>query len=244
MTLETLTTCPICHTDKINPVTNGAAPGSLCLQCGQVFLNPRMDDATADAFYKGIYRDQVNTQGVEDQVDKQRQIDRAHFQIHACWDWLEGTLSMLEIGCSMGYLMDKMNINFDTMCVGVEPDIRYHSVEPAKDYKLLKDIREVEQFRTFDLIAMSHSLEHMQYPLDFIDKLRYYHANEHTRFLIEVPNYALTPTTLGEHHPFAFTEETLNGLFERIGYKHLHFVKHGLTFSQLPYYLLAVYGRT
>jgi hypothetical protein len=126
MTLEKLEYCPICHADSrfINPVTNGRAPGSLCLQCGQVFLNPRMDDATAEALYPGAYRDSVNDNDVNDAVDKQRQIDRAHFQLHACWDLLEGTRTMLEIGCSMGYLMDKMSINFDTVCIGVEPDTR------------------------------------------------------------------------------------------------------------------------
>ncbi|MFA6204290.1 MAG: methyltransferase domain-containing protein [Gallionella sp.] len=241
MTLETLTYCPICHTDKINPVTNGRAPGSLCLQCGTVFANPRMDDATAEAFYLGAYRDSVNDNDVHDEVDKQRQIDRAHFQLHACWDWLEAR-TMLEIGCSMGYLMDKLNINFDTECIGVEPDTRYHAVDPACNYKVYKSVNDVPT-RRFDLIAMSHSLEHMQHPREFLSDLVRYRAHLNTRFMIEVPNYGLTPTTLNEHHPYAFTEDTLNGLFERIGYKPLFFQRHGLTFSQLPYYLLAIYGR-
>jgi hypothetical protein len=201
-----------------------------------------MDDASAEAYYQGDYRDEVNHADVNDEVDQERQRVRAHYQLHACWDYIEHARTMLEIGCSMGYLMDKMNIQFDTACVGVEPDVRYHKVEPACNFPLYTSICGVTN-RKFDLIAMSHSLEHMQHPLQFIREALVFHGGKDTRFLIEVPNYAATPLTLNAQHPFAFTEDALNKLFGRIGYKPLMFVKHGLTFSTAPYYLLAVYGR-
>jgi hypothetical protein len=242
MNLETLTACPICTSDKLEPVTNGRAPGSMCLDCGTVFLNPRMDDASAAEYYQGAYRDQVNSTNVEDEVDHQRQRDRAHLHVFSCWDYIEHSRTMLEIGCSMGYLMDKLNVQFDTECIGVEPDNRYHTIEPACNFKLYRDAREVPP-REFDLIAMSHSLEHMQHPREFLKELTICNAHQGTRILIEVPNYEFTPGTLNDHHPFAFTETTLNGLLARVGYKPLMFVKHGLTFSRDPYYLLGVYGR-
>jgi len=243
MTLETLTACPISASTNLEPVTNGRVPGSRCVDCAQVFLNPRMDDASAAAFYLGAYRDKVSakdTNGV-DPVDLERQRDRAHNQIHACWDLLEGSRTMLEIGCSAGNLMDKMNINFDTECVGVEPDIRYHAVDPACNYKLYRDTAEVPP-RQFDLIAMSHSLEHMQHPLQFLEALRDGYTGPRSRFLVEVPNYEMTPLTLNDNHPFAFSETTLNGLFSRLGYKPLLFVKHGLKWPP-ALYLLGIYGR-
>lgn len=242
MATEILTACPICHASDLAPVTNGRSPGSRCLACGQVFLNPRMDDASAREYYQGAYRDQVSADGTNgiDPTDLQRQRERAHNQIHHCWDYIEHARTMLEIGCSAGYLMDKLNINFDTACIGVEPDVRYHQVDPACNFRLYRDISEVP-LRQFDLIAMSHSLEHMQHPLEYLRELgAYCHAK--TRLLIEVPNYELTPLTLNDHHPYAFTADTLNGLLARVGFVPLLFVKHGLKWPP-PLYLLGVYGK-
>ena len=240
--LETLDHCPICHGDQLAPVTNGNAPGSTCLQCGQVFLNPRMDDATAQAYYMGEYRDRVNQNNIYDARDAQRQRDRAHNQLHACWEYIDTARTALEIGCSLGYLMDLISVQFDTECVGVEPDTRYHEADPARKLKLYRQVWDIPRLQ-FDLVMMSHSLEHMQHPLEFIHAMRDMYMGEGSRFLIEVPNFGLTPGTLHDHHPYAFTEKTLNGLFERIGYKPLMMVRHGLNFSPLPFYLLAVYGR-
>src|SRR5574343_551761 len=109
MTLETLTACPICHGPDLAPVTNGRAPGSRCAACGQVFLNPRMTDDEAKAYYQGAYSDQIGRyhDGI-DAVDLERQRMRAHTQLHHCWDYIEHARTMLEIGCSAGYLMDKL----------------------------------------------------------------------------------------------------------------------------------------
>ena len=242
MHLETLTACPICECTMLSPVTNGRAAGAICGDCHTVFQNPRLDEASTREFYAGLYRDTVNVGNVNDQQDIDVQRARADFQLHACWDYIENARTMLEIGCSLGYLMDKLSVTFDIDCVGIEPDRRYHAVDPACNYRLYSDIHGMP-IRKFDLVCMSHSLEHMREPLEYLSYLMDNYSHKDTRFMIEVPNYGLTPDTLNASHTFAFTEDTLNGMFARLGYKPLMMRKHYRNMAQLPVYLLGVYGR-
>jgi SAM-dependent methyltransferase len=242
MNLETLTTCPICKGSNLIPINARGGMGSQCIDCGQVFINPRMDDASAREFYAGEYSDRIGRyrEGITAE-DEERQRYRAEKQLHVMWRHLENVRTMLEIGCSAGYLMDKLNINFDTNCVGVEPDERYHKVAPACTFMLYKDIQDAPPYG-YDLIVMSHSLEHMNRPLEFIRNLADNYTYEGSRFMIEVPNYAFIPDTLAApNHPFAFTKATLEGLMARVGYKPVEVSIHGLMYNA-PMYLLGVYG--
>lgn len=235
---ETLTACPICYSANIRAKSTGTIMVSVCRDCDQHFVNPRMTDDEAAIFYQGEYWDKMNVRSGE---NLRRHRDRARLQAIEMRKWIAGLNTALEIGCASGYLLDQLARGYDMDCRGVEPDLRYHKVDPAKRYTLYRDIAAVPCIK-FDLIAMSHSLEHLNHPREYLEHLIEYHTHARTRIMIEVPNLDYKIETLTRQHPFAFTEKTLNGLFALLGYHPLIMIKHGLGLVK-QIYLLAMYGR-
>jgi SAM-dependent methyltransferase len=233
--LEHLTECPICDSPRIR--RDDAIRAHRCDDCGMAFGNPRLSDSAQVEYYAGAYRDGMNNW----LPDVQRQRERARFQYARVESHLQDVRTMLEIGCSLGFLMDQFNIYQDTECVGIEPELRNHNFDPARDYKYYADISELPP-RKFDLIAMSHSLEHMNHPRQYLQSLALYYAHENTRFMIEVPNIDALPTTITLNHPMGFTKDTLNNLMARIGFIPVYFKKHALG-TDKEFYLLGVYKR-
>jgi hypothetical protein len=237
---ETLTACPICHSTDIYPRVFGRAQGSMCYDCGQAFLNPRMSDKDTDEYYRGAYRDEVSLPGSNaiDQVDHERQKRRADKQIELCGKFIDECKTCLEIGCSVGVMLDRLDSEYGIKSVGIEPEERHRAVNKHTTYA---DISECPR-QAFDLILMSHSLEHLNHPRGYLQYLVERFADPGTRFLIEVPNLGTYATCLNPHHPFAFSAGTLEGLFEMIGYKPLMIATHGLGGPNMVY-LLGVFGR-
>jgi len=239
---ETLTICPICDSPNLRERWTGDIMVSVCRDCDQSFVNPRMTDDEATVFYQGEYWNRMSATGnnVRDNINTVRHRERARIQALELHKWFIGLHTMLEIGSATGFLLDQLAQSYDMECIGVEPDLRYHQVEPAKRYKLYPKIEDIPPV-TFDLIAMSHSLEHLNRPREFMEDLIEHHTHPSTRFMIEVPNLDVIVNTLTNQHPFAFTETTLNNLMARLGFIPLRMVKHGLGNAK-PSYLLGMYG--
>jgi hypothetical protein len=203
-----------------------------------------MTDSEQVEYYAGVYRDVVSTHNgnnIHDTVDIQTQHKRARFQFARVEKYVSHVKTMLEIGCSLGYFMDQMNMYYDVECIGIEADRRYHQADPAKRFELYADISECPP-RKVDLIVLSHVLEHMNHPYEYMSQLAFYYGHENTLFLIEVPNVDELPTTITLNHPLGFTKDTLNNFMARIGFVPVYFKKHGLG-SDKGIYLLGVYKR-
>jgi cyclopropane fatty-acyl-phospholipid synthase-like methyltransferase len=238
--LETLTTCPICGSPQIARKRIRVSY-AICQDCGQVFVNPRMTDAATVEYYRGAYRDEVTPNEREIAVDAVRQESRARMQIALLGEWLKEAHTCLEIGCGRGYLVNALHECYGMDCVGVEPDQRSREREPARGLVVYADIRDVPP-RAFDLITMSHSLEHMNHPVEYLRRIIDNYTGEHTRIMVEVPNLDVVQNTLSLHHPFGFTDHTLKGVMHRVGYRPLHLTTHGLG-SARALYLLGIFGR-
>jgi hypothetical protein len=125
-------------------------------------------------------------------------------------------------------------------CVGIEADERYHGIQPAKSYPLYKDISQLEP-RAFDLVVMSHVLEHMNHPVEFLQMLKAKYMHAGSLIMIEVPNYPPFPSTMNINHAYGFTENTLPLCLRFAGFgEPVLFVKHGLGMKQ-DYYLLGMW---
>ncbi len=238
---ETLTACPICQSANIKPRKPSNFPASIC-ECGQVFLNPRMSDEETRLYYRGAYRDKVSGAGGILQGDLITQHTRARIQADVCAEHLRGVTACLEIGASAGYLLYELATRYHIQGIGVEPDERYHSLDPARKFVMYRDISEVEHAPIFDLFALSHSLEHLNHPLEYIRNLVENYGQPGAKFLIEVPNLAVYVNTLSVHHPFAFNQASLDALFHRIGYRRLMHYTHNLERNNNAMFLLAMYG--
>ena len=242
---ETLTACPICKSKRIVSKRRREFAVSVynCRDCDQYFVNPRMSDDELTAYYSGEYWTAMSSQ--DDGLSTNnlvRHRERARYQIITLADWLADLHTVLEIGCSVGYLLDYLHTSYGMDTMGVEPDTRHHNVSPAKYHKIVTDVSLLPS-RQFDLLALSHSLEHLNHPLEFMTSLIAHHAHEGTRILIEVPNLELPEGyVMSNRHPFAFTEATLNKFMARLGYAPLYFTRHGLGGIK-PHYLLGMYER-
>jgi SAM-dependent methyltransferase len=245
--LEELTHCPICggktipkfiHIETLDGIRSAI---SNCLHCGQLFLNPRMTDEQTTRYYMGDYRNRVSDSdtGIEES-NLTRQGWRAEVQIKAIVQTARKMDSMLEIGCSAGYLMREVAA-YGAECVGIEADVRYHKLEPASRFELHADISELKP-RPFDIIALSHVLEHFNHPLQYMEDLIAKFVHDDTVIMIEVPNSECNHGTFQIHHPFCFTMFTLNNLFHHLGYRPIFAVYHGLD-TQIPLYILNVYAK-
>jgi 2-polyprenyl-3-methyl-5-hydroxy-6-metoxy-1,4-benzoquinol methylase len=236
-------TCPCCGGDDVpisKIITVNDKPylfSSICQDCGVDFLNPRMTDERTRDYYQGEYRDKVR-QGFSD-TDLRRQRDRA--LIHASTIKKLGISgsSVLEIGSSAGYLLYTLHASGFDDCQGIEPDERYRAIEPACNYPMFDDISVVPP-QAFDLVVMSHSLEHINTPLDYLRNLIDRYTHNGTYFLIEVPNIDANPN-YWIHHPINFNAHSLNGLFERLGCRQVASFTHGMSIIDPRSYLVGVY---
>jgi hypothetical protein len=240
--VEFLTACPVCDCPDIHPALstkwkdNDITYG-VCADCGQMFLNPRMTDEQTAQYYSGQYRDLTEGEGGISDQNLTTQKSRATLQHAVMSPFLPAVSSHLELGCSGGFLLDAFHA-LDSL--GIEPDVRYHGLPVASKYPVIASITQAVS-RPFDLISMSHVLEHFNHPLGVLQFLAGNFTDDNTRFLIEVPNTEWEAVATISH-PLAFNVVTLCRLFGRIGYRAAAVMYHGLG-VQYPKYLLALFER-
>lgn len=216
---EQVEACPACGSASIAPYKVGVKllnnlKYSQCGECETIFLNPRLSDEQTKTYYQGLYR---NALGLMCNADLDTQKARAGRQVEVMRPYLKGCKTALEIGASAGYLLAELG-RLRIGAVGIEPDTRYHMAEPARNYPMFADIADCPE-DPFDLICMSHSLEHLNHPQEYVRHLIDHYSHPWTRFLIEVPNGGQSHRAFLVHHPIVFTEKTLEGLFARQGRK-------------------------
>jgi SAM-dependent methyltransferase len=233
-----LSECPICGSTDIPTHIKETRRGddlrySMCQNCRQLFLNPRMSDDYTKEYYTHIYRDTI----ADDLLHNQK---RVKYQIKLMSDKINSGSMVLEIGSGSGFLLDSL-ARMGYGVIGIEPDIRHQQSknEPASKYTVIQDISELVP-TDFDLICMSHSLEHLNHPVEYIENLVQNYSHPGSRFLIEVPNLSENSWAMIVHHAFAYSSFTLDKLFERCGCKKISCIEYGMDDIR-PLYLLAVY---
>lgn len=243
--LEQLTACPICGCDVIDTAfarqyADFSLMISFCSNCHTIFNNPRMSDEYTKQYYSGVYRDTIapNENGIN-QNDLQIQERRAKLQVEIIGKYIDGIKSVLEIGSSAGWLLNELYNHGAEKLTGVEPDIRYHEIEPSCNYNVVTDISDVEPYE-YDLICMSHSLEHLNHPLEYVKHLIEHYSHKGTLIMVEVPNTEYYQC-FGLAHPFNFTPETLNGLFLRAGCRVVQNFTHGMDTRMVYRFLIGLY---
>jgi hypothetical protein len=238
--IEKLAACPLCGGTNIptayeHQYLSTKCYYSICHTCGVIFLNPRMTDEFTDHYYRGTYRNVLypDTGGISPDNMKV-EVNRAQLQVEACREFIKDCKTNLEIGCSSGALMAEMD-KLGMVCVGVEPDIRYHELH---NFKVVDNVDELVGI--VDLITMSHVLEHLNHPLEYVTNLVENYSHKDTLFMVEVPN-ADYYHGFGMVHPFSFNVRTLGYLFDKAGCSPVAVFNHGLDGPNPFKYLLALY---
>jgi len=226
---ETLKSCPLCGENTFEPFwiyKHRIRPDNtfqICVRCGGVFANPRPTEAELNEYYKSEYREQIQGEG---KPRPQNFLEEGKRAQRLAW-WLQRYIPTvkrhLDIGSSSGLLLNNIWNEYNCESVGVEPGDEFR--EASKDglasieqpVSIYNDISEVPTTKKFDLITMSHVLEHLTRPVEYLENLvnRYLEPNGH--ILIEVPNLFGEITALIFPHIIAFTQETLWATMNRAG---------------------------
>jgi SAM-dependent methyltransferase len=180
--LDACTVCgqPLARFDE--PIIKGIAVRyDACASCGLVQMNPRPSEEALEAFYAHAYRANAGDEQLEQTGDAQR---RRSAQQR---DFLGATPRRhLDVGCSTGLLLQTIGAPEQ---VGVEPGEQHRRAAAEVGIEVHASIEDLVATdpEPFDLITMSHVLEHLADPVGFLPALRPLLAPG-GRLLLEVPH--------------------------------------------------------
>lgn len=226
---ETIKQCPLCREETFQPFwvyKHNIRPDNvfqICVRCGGVFANPRPTEAELSEYYKAGYREQI--QGSGKPIERNFLEEGKRAQRLSWWvaRYVPAVKRHMDIGSSAGLLINNVWNTYRCESVGVEPGDQFRKASEDglgsinQPVTLYENISDVPPDRKFDLITMSHVLEHLPQPVEYLENLvnRYLEPNGH--ILIEVPNLYGEVTSLIFPHVIAFTQETLWATMNRAG---------------------------
>ncbi len=244
---EDVRTCALCGSDHSAPFDQRTFHGRkvtnrICLDCGLVYQSPRMTEVEATVFYADEYR--LFQEGSTDPTARNLTIQKA--RASSLYDFIQPVLPAvfrhLDIGCSTGILLQQFQDAYHNQAVGAEPGEahRIHAREKGLTvYATLEDLEKAGEAR-FDLISISHILEHLPDPVGTLTHLRERILTPTGWLLLEVPNlYAHDSFEVA--HLVAFSLHTLREVLNKSGFDIVIFAKHGRPNSALlPLYLMVL----
>tara|TARA_Y100000590_G_scaffold9367_1_gene11531 strand:+ start:2120 stop:2944 length:825 start_codon:yes stop_codon:yes gene_type:complete len=223
--------CILCNgmPKRYSETSNLNLPVNFCKNCN-LYINGDSKDQVIEKIsnlYKGKYWNERNSEtSINSQftdVDSQGKRRNWTSQFLYTKEHITGK-NLLEIGVGVGQsILWFEEEGFDVR--GIEPDGRNVSMinKKLKKGKVIES--SVEDFSTdevFDVIWMSHVLEHLIEPMNFLKKIKNNLKNDGI-FFIEVPNCEYEPMLQSSIHKnphlFHFTKNALSKIVENVGYK-------------------------
>jgi 2-polyprenyl-3-methyl-5-hydroxy-6-metoxy-1,4-benzoquinol methylase len=234
--METLATCPLCHSEGKSSLLHqhGDARCVLCENCGLAYLNPRMSHEERIRFYSDSYqRERHKLSDIDAAIARAREPHR--YAKKRVWagrfvPHLNTSSRVLEIGAGYGMLLAAIRELTGASVSGIEPGVigsevarRVFSV-PVLNTDLDTFARATVKDH-YDCIIMSHVLEHLPSPIESLRAIQSLLAPK-AALWIAVPNI-LTPDDAPDRffhfeHLFYFSPRTLVRTLEEAGYAVVH----------------------
>jgi hypothetical protein len=241
---KTVQFCPLCGSDHNNfferfKFRDRDISNRICLNCGLVYQSPCMDENEMAAFYATEYR-LLNEGSV---TPTARNISAQQARAEALAGFARPLIghpaSHLDIGCSMGILLERFRKDFLSAPVGIEPGEAHRNQAHQAGLTVYASLEELEQneHTRFSLISMSHVLEHLPDPVSYLVHLREKILDPSGWLLLEVPNlYA--HDSFETAHLVAYSAHTLEQTLEKAGFGIVRLERHGRPRSALlPLYI-------
>ena len=226
-----ITNCILCNgiLERYSETSNLGLPVNFCKNCN-LYINGDAKEQVIEKvsnLYKGEYWNERNSEtSIKSEftdVDSQGKRRNWVSQFLYTKEHITGK-NLLEIGVGVGQsILWFEEEGFDVN--GIEPDGKNVSMinKKLKKGKVIES--SVEDFSTdevFDVIWMSHVLEHIIEPIHFLKKIKN-NLKKDGIFFIEVPNCEYEPMLQSSiqknPHLFHFTQNALSKLVENVGYK-------------------------
>lgn len=193
-----------------------------CDVCGLVYQTPRASKEAINALYVSRDYRRMPPEVYSQLEIRQTAADQAAW-IAANWgEPVHG--SALDIGCSSGNLLDGLKASgFSTF--GVEPTETYASFARRNGHDIVTSLWSPSDFagRRFNLISLSHTLEHIHDLGPLFRALRSQLVDD-GRIFVEVPlltqpSEALWDSFFAWYHLYVFSRETLTALLRIYGFE-------------------------
>lgn len=226
-------TCLLCGCDQFEPVSHRDRHGApletvMCRGCGCVTNDPIPSDADLAAFYRSDYRSEYKGAAEPRMRQIWRNFDRMEAHLRDNASFYAGRRQCLDLGSGSGefaFMASRLGIG----CLGIEPNAPYAAY--SRD-KLGLDVRTqtLEETRfepgSFDLIRLSHVLEHMRDPVRSLKVLREWLTDDGILY-IEVPDLIdearrkVRGRIFHYGHIFNFSPSTMRSAAARAGLEEL-----------------------
>lgn len=216
-----------------------------CDQCGLIFQSEEESQATDPQFYASTYREIYQANPEPTPKDLWVQKERAVHLIGLVGAQKgRSPKHCLDIGASAGVLLTNLREAFGCEVVGIEPGDAYRGFAEAKGLTMFASLEELiaSNPKRFDLVSLSHVLEHLSDPLMTLRTIREQLLTENGFLLIEVPNfYAHDSYELA--HLTCFTSHTLQEIIRQAGYEVVTVKRHGVPRSAVLNLYLTLLAR-
>ncbi|OYU96760.1 MAG: hypothetical protein CFE21_00295 [Bacteroidetes bacterium B1(2017)] len=237
----TINTCPNCSKKVFIPFGsrvhfNVRIYYQICNFCGLIIQNPQLSEQSSNIFYQKYYRELYNGSRNPTKEEQERQDIRSKNQANCLFNYLKVNnkstpISILDIGSSTGAFLLNIKEHFpNTELFGVEPGEGYREYCSNIGLNIVTDIKEFQEKNLkFDVINISHVLEHISEPVDFLKDIKSKYLKKDGILMVEVPN------TLGGHgafeivHPVCFTEDTLKDTLLLSAFEDIEIIKHSFS---------------
>jgi len=246
---EVLAQCPLCGGSNSSLFDKRSFKGigienRLCTDCGLVYQSPRMTEAEANEFYKQEYRKLYQNSEKPTTQDLSVQKGRAGFMTQFLREHTDGGFQrFFEVGASNGILLEKIKEEFSAEVAGAEPSEAYRAEATEKGLSIYASVEEAfadqekNQAKPYDVLAMSHVLEHINHPVPFLSLLREKLLAPDGYLFLEVPNlYAHESFEVG--HVVNYTPHMLHETLRQAGFMPVAQALHGQPrVANIPLYI-------
>lgn len=230
--------CPFCGSEMLSTVLQSPQVDR-CTNCGQAFRQEIVPSNNIDFKNKSSLLSWWES----------RAASRHHYKFIQSTIGLETVDNLLEIGPGDGVLLRLIRRKYSDISISAIEPSREHcqTLSEIPDVTIYEDYIENIQFkRKFDLVIMSHVLEHIEMPLQTI---KYIYDNLLTDggiLYIDIPNqdYELQNTEVAIKAPvghlYFFNGADMPDLLARVGFSKNNFM--GVKYKTLPYTYSTIMG--
>lgn len=196
-----------------------------CRRCGTLRINPYLTDESLDKYYKDVYGP-VKRQGATTEELYNRQKKGAEKLLSVLKEFLTPDKLVLDFGGGAGGRMDSIRRE------GFEVYIR-DSDAKYEAYALDRGLKKYDETKKYDMVVLSHVLEHINDPVGFLKYAASTLISERGLIYIELPlientkkQYLLRDLHIS--HKFYFSALSLRHIVESAGYEIVKDVHNGV----------------
>lgn len=225
--------CYLCHDEKFEKISDVDRygfyyPTAICLRCGNIQQSHYYDEKTLVEFYSNYYRTIYG--GVTPTALYHSQKNGKGKKIFKIVSKLKHPKKVLEIGCGAGGILEEFR-DAGSDVLGLDFDDEFLAIARANKLEVKCGSTELlDENDKFDLIILSHVLEHIVEPAEFLKTVINF-MNDDGLLYIEVPSVDRVAeggydfdflNYFQNAHTIHFTTKTLEMMCKSVGLRPLY----------------------